>query len=559
MLDSQFTYSAAEGLHGTVEQARAVPSGRREIQVMKMLVLVGFAILFALSGCSGSEDTPPDGGLPDGGDGCDLEVDGDAFCASSNPAAQVCVDGRCVECRGPEQCGDTTPLCASSSCVACGEPGPSEPCAALGAATPVCSASGACVECTDHEQCDSQVCDRDNSVCVPEEQIVYVANGGFVGDQEVGEDTPGCGVPQSKCLTIRYAVDNRLDEELGRVWVRVADGIYVGDKLDLQDQSLRLIGGDETQVTLSGAPNDVAQIMVKVGQGVDVLIDRMLIRTLGAISEVIECTGAERIPSYVRFHRSSASGASGPGLDIEPHCSLEVVDSRIHNNQRGGIKFYTFTGQTVVVLSSVIEDNDDLGIDIEGGAIRVEQTLISKNRGGGIRTDNSDFLIRNNFIQNNGDLLSSSGGVKIVRDGPNQRIFDFNTVVGNRVYELQFSAPGIGCETFAPIEITNSIIWNNDGGNNGYVDPNAQINGFCEVSYSNVQGGVIQDGDRPVIGPGNIDTDPLFADPFRADYRIQAESMARDAADPESSIEIDFDGNPRPAGGGYDMGAYEVP
>jgi hypothetical protein len=303
--------------------------------------------------------------------------------------------------------------------------------------------------------------------------------------------------------------------------------------------------------------------MVKVGQGVDVLIDRMLIRTVGVRSLVIECTGAERIPSHVRFHRSSSSGASGPGLNIQPHCSVEAIDSRIHNNQGGGIEFYTVSEQTVVVLSSVIEDNDDLGIDAENGAIRVEQTLISNNRGGGIRTDDSDFLIRNNFIQNNGrdsDVFPSSvGGVKIIRDGSNQRVFEFNTVVGNRIYELQFSSPGIACETFAPIEITNSIVWDNQGGNNGFADPDAQINGFCDVSYSDVQGGLTQDRDRPVVGRGNIDTDPLFVDPFRADYRIKEESMARDAANPESSVEIDFDSNPRPAGNGYDMGAHEVP
>ena len=101
-------------------------------------------------------------------------------------------------------------------------------------------------------------------------------------------------------------------------------------------------------------------------------------------------------------------------------------------------------------------------------------------------------------------------------------------------------------------------MWDNQGGNKDNVDPDAQISGFCEVSYSNVQGGITPHNNRPVVGEGNIDTDPLFVDPFRVDYRIQPESLAKDAADPAATLAADFDGKPRPSGSAHDIGAHEA-
>jgi hypothetical protein len=72
---------------------------------------------------------------------------------------------------------------------------------------------------------------------------------------------------------------------------------------------------------------------------------------------------------------------------------------------------------------------------------------------------------------------------------------------------------------------------------------------------------------------GNIDDDPLFLgphwddngtpdDPFddvwiEEDYRLSASSPCIDTGDPASTLTEDLDGNPRPSGSGYDMGAYE--
>ena len=98
--------------------------------------------------------------------------------------------------------------------------------------------------------------------------------------------------------------------------------------------------------------------------------------------------------------------------------------------------------------------------------------------------------------------------------------------------------------------IANSIIWGNTA---GFTSHPSQIStyagGFVLASYSDVEGGF--------AGVGNIDTDPLFVDAAVGDYHLQAGSPCIDAADPLTTLTEDIEGNPRPAGSGYDMGAYE--
>jgi len=109
--------------------------------------------------------------------------------------------------------------------------------------------------------------------------------------------------------------------------------------------------------------------------------------------------------------------------------------------------------------------------------------------------------------------------------------------------------------------VSNSILW-------GDAPDEIYGVGIATVTYSDVQGGW--------DGPGNIDVDPLFADPAAGDFRPLAYSPCIDAADNTAlppEILTDLDGRPRfrddpwtadsgiPGGSGgqliVDMGAYE--
>ena len=116
------------------------------------------------------------------------------------------------------------------------------------------------------------------------------------------------------------------------------------------------------------------------------------------------------------------------------------------------------------------------------------------------------------------------------------------------------------------VELTNCIFW--DDGDEIWNEGGSTIT----ISYSNIQGGpagVYDPFETVIRGEGNIDTDPLFADPDGPDnipdteyddLRLSPISPCVDAGDPDyipEPNETDLVGNPRIVSGRIDMGAHE--
>ncbi|MGW8178941.1 MAG: PKD domain-containing protein, partial [bacterium] len=90
--------------------------------------------------------------------------------------------------------------------------------------------------------------------------------------------------------------------------------------------------------------------------------------------------------------------------------------------------------------------------------------------------------------------------------------------------------------------VTNCILW----GDTPQEIDNRQLSSPV-VTYSDVQGGY--------AGTGNIDANPLFVG--GGDYHLTADSPCIDMGTTSGAPNTDFEGDPRPQGAGYDMGADE--
>lgn len=479
-----------------------------------------FPPVLLLLACRGSEPSTTE--TPS----CEEAAAGHQACAAADPGRPECVDG---------------------ACAACASPGPSDACAAVDPATPICAPSGACVACIEHEQCASNVCDRAAQVCVPEEAIIHVQNEGFLGDRTPGEDDPGCGVPERPCLTLRYAAAERIDETAGRVWIRVADGRYSDEAVAAGNRTVHVVGGSDVEVY---ADLNLSEPAFSVEGGGDLHLDRLVVfyGTRG-----VDCAGADRNPAHARVERTTLRLAT-VCVDADPDCVIELDQVALDTCERYGVDG---DRADVTVRRSTVgpSHHDAMGLRLNRGSLVLEQSLVQGNEDGGVSLYETDFRIVNNVIAGNGDsgdLGSTVGGLLIERDGPERRELAFNTIAYNRVGTYSPYAPGIDCATFAGIDVRNSVVW----GNQQASDADPQIQGFCEVSYSNVQNGVVPEGNL-TAGPGVLDTDPLFADVPRADFRLEQGSRAIDAADPQAMLDVDLEGNPRPLGAGHDMGAYE--
>ena len=209
----------------------------------------------------------------------------------------------------------------------------------------------------------------------------------------------------------------------------------------------------------------------------------------------------------------------------------------------------------------VIRGNDILNCDAHGGgggiAGRDSQVEISHNViaqcfgfhvAGGLALWDSSGRLSQNLITDNETHLWG-GGVYI--SGSSNIEIAFCTIADNAVsWPEYYGGGGVYVSSSSETLIHHCIVWGNTApeGEQIYVDEP----GVATVGYCDVQGGW--------SGDGNIDDQPLFADPEGGDYRLTAGSPCLDAGDPAyppQLRETDLDGHARLLCEHVDMGAYE--
>lgn len=224
----------------------------------------------------------------------------------------------------------------------------------------------------------------------------------------------------------------------------------------------------------------------------------------------------------------------------------EIIGVKIHDNLAIQALGSSYSGSYGIYSSSnynVIDGNE-----------------IYNNSGYGVHVYSGAWPIRNNIVRNNRIHDNAKNG----------------TGKGN----------GIGLYSGANHEAYNNVIWgtNNSGITINYGAQNAKV--YNNTVYNNVgtqsiehygiyngaesSGAIIRnnivfrhsDGEIVNAGSGatvsnNLTTDPMFANASNLDFRLQAGSPAIDAGATLPEVTRDADGNARPQGGAYDIGAYE--
>ncbi len=292
---------------------------------------------------------------------------------------------------------------------------------------------------------------------------------------------------------------------------------------------------------------------------------------------------------FNNYAGSDAAWAIGGAIDCRVNAIIK--NNKVYNNtcysenERAVGGAIYMTGDYLEMSNNIIDANTAIslsnqswggaagGIFVALGSGIIEKNQITNNKVGSvfygqaagimIEQVNPDMLIRNNCIQNNIHLTGSGyGGGIYIHAGPglgngklynnlingnsaafggglcfsniNSSEFEFinNTIASN---EATVAGGAIYINTNSPLNITNSILWDNQSPGSPEI---FDMFGCINVSYSSVCGGC--------PGTGNIDDDPLFDTIYIC--RLSENSPCIDTGDP--SLGTDPDGTPP------DMGCY---
>jgi hypothetical protein len=260
-------------------------------------------------------------------------------------------------------------------------------------------------------------------------------------------------------------------------------------------------------------------------------------------------------PHHIRFQNLEIIGT--PGTNVVGQASVnillvgavtgsfganEFINVTVHGGGEAGRMAYGFYVQSSdnLIQGCDIYDVSGYGVHLYNGyqGLTARNNIVRNNRihdihrsgdtrmTGIIDADNvSGTKIYNNLLYNIGTAGSIGAGIDVYSSSSSE-VYN-NTIYGS-------AAGGIVVDPYASGAIvTNNISYNNAGGN--YSDA-----GSGTVARSNLFG-----------------IDPLFVSPSNADFQLRSTSAAIDTGVALSVVTTDLNGNKRPQGTAYDIGAFE--
>jgi hypothetical protein len=218
----------------------------------------------------------------------------------------------------------------------------------------------------------------------------------------------------------------------------------------------------------------------------------------------------------------------------------------VHNP---GVTF-TDAGITVVGCQAFIEEVEvsfwEYGIllqDADNSWMNAD--VVSFNNYGIWADDSDNLLIANGLFRSNqiAGITNYTGGGQVI----------FNTLIGN-AYAASSQVGFGGAMQFGNGDtevVKNNIVVSNFFGIN--------CQDGCANSFGSnlVWGNNTNYANEASARGDDVNVDPQFADPANFNFRLSVGSAAIDAASSTNAMTVDHQGEPRPSGGGYDIGFDE--
>jgi uncharacterized repeat protein (TIGR01451 family) len=341
----------------------------------------------------------------------------------------------------------------------------------------------------------------------------YVAPGGI----NSGND---CTESSNPCATMQHAVDVAISGDE----ILVASGTYtdinfnagsISTQTVYINKTLTLGGGYTTANWTNPDPEANPTVLDAAGRG-----------------RVIYIAGSAS-PTIVGFIIQNGNAATDNG---------------------GGI--FIQSGTPLIAANTILSGTASHGGGIYNnvGSPRLKANIISSNtavNGGGFFSDGGIPTTLNNVFRDNRAVSGGWGG------GLANNISS-TVVVQNDVFYHNTAASGGGLVNAGTLLVTNAIIFSNTANTSGGALYN--YSGSTVIDHSDVVGNTGGDyftSTGRITVTNSISVAPLFQDAPSGDFHLQAASPARDAGTTLADVSDDFDGQARPFGPDYDMGADE--